>query len=51
VHGAASADTRISSIDRSFLLATAKDDGPSRMKGIQQRLGVGRAVSFTIVDP
>jgi len=29
-----------SSIDKSFLLAMAKDDGPSRMADIQQRLGV-----------
>jgi predicted MarR family transcription regulator len=29
-----------STIDKSFLLAMAKDDGPSRMKDIQQRLGI-----------
>ncbi|MGO9249227.1 MAG: ATP-binding protein [Solirubrobacteraceae bacterium] len=29
-----------SEIDKSFLLAMAKDDGPSRMKDIQQRLGI-----------
>ncbi len=30
----------VSDIDRSFLLAMAQDDGPSRMADIQQRLGV-----------
>jgi hypothetical protein len=29
-----------SDIDKSFLLAMAKDDGPSRMKDIQERLGI-----------
>lgn len=29
-----------SDIDKSFLLAMAKDDGPSRMKDIQQRLEI-----------
>jgi predicted MarR family transcription regulator len=29
-----------STIDKSFLLAMAKDDGPSRMKDIQQRLKI-----------
>ncbi len=29
-----------SAIDKSFLLAMAKDDGPSRMKDIQQRLAI-----------
>ena len=32
------ADT--SAIDRSFLLAMAQDDGPSKMADIQRRLGV-----------
>ena len=30
-----------SDIDKSFLLAMAKDNGPSRMKDIQQRLAIG----------
>jgi hypothetical protein len=31
---------RASAIDKSFLLAMAKDDGPSKMADIQGRLGV-----------
>jgi len=38
VHEPALADT--SAIDRSFLLAMAQDDGPSKMADIQRRLGV-----------
>ena len=38
VHEPALADT--SAVDRSFLLAMAQDDGPSKMADIQRRLGV-----------
>lgn len=38
VHEPALADT--SAIDRSFLLAMAQDDGPSKMADVQRRLGV-----------
>jgi hypothetical protein len=49
-----------SAIDKSFLLAMAKDDGPSRMADIQERLGVDqryvsqyrlRLIAAEIIEP
>ncbi len=49
-----------SAIDKSFLLAMAEDDGPSRMKDIQQRLAIGanfasqyrlRLIASELIEP
>ena len=58
VHEPALADT--SAIDRSFLLAMAQDDGPSKMAVVQRRLGVDvnyasqyrlRLVAAELIEP
>lgn len=58
VHEPALADT--SAIDRSFLLAMAQDDGPSKMADIQQRLDVNvnyasqyrlRLIAAELIEP